>query len=378
MLCGNNGEIRPRDNLKDIDIFRGVAALVVAAFHTREITWVGMREFWGVHGLVFDPGVIISYATFPLVWGGIGVPVFFVLSGYCIHRSQALARVRHASFRLSPGNFLLRRFCRIYPVLLVALAATFICDWLSRHFPPVSDKLGDTGIVSLLVNIFSLQGVLGKSYGSNGPLWTLSIEVQFYLLYPLFLALIVRLGQITTLIALMVLSIVSFFVFERNGYQLFSTFYCSWYLGALVAEFEVGTLGRSHFILKARCDLLYGISFMMLCLGCAIFFGSSYAAFQIWALAFAIFLFAFLKSRRQLGGVAATALRKVGAFSFSLYIIHVPIIVLTQSVIFASARQEGILPFFITLLFVIGCAYVFSLGFERPALELSRRVKSTV
>ena len=35
-----------RSNLSDIDVFRGIAALIVAAMHTREITWVGMREFW--------------------------------------------------------------------------------------------------------------------------------------------------------------------------------------------------------------------------------------------------------------------------------------------------------------------------------------------
>src|ERR1700722_14192525 len=81
-----------RSNLSDIDVFRGIAALIVAAMHTREITWVGMREFW--HPAQTAPNVILGYVTFPMVWGSIGVPIFFVLSGYCIHRSQAFTRMR--------------------------------------------------------------------------------------------------------------------------------------------------------------------------------------------------------------------------------------------------------------------------------------------
>src|SRR6266516_1400991 len=95
-------QARGRSSLADIDMLRGMAALVVAAYHTRETTWVGIREFWNLHGLHAEPQAILGYVTFPLIWGFIGVPIFFVLSGYCIHRSQAFARVRSGSFQLSP------------------------------------------------------------------------------------------------------------------------------------------------------------------------------------------------------------------------------------------------------------------------------------
>ena len=170
--------------------------------------------------------------------GVIGVPMFFVLSGYCIHRSQAIARARHGSFRLPVANFLARRFARIYPVLIGALLLTSACDWISRHYVPSSPKLGDNGFELLLVNLFSLQGVAGGAYGSNGPLWTLSIELQFYIFYPLLLKVMSWLGNCATLGALVILGAVSYCALEPRGYLVFSSYYASWYLGVLVAEVE--------------------------------------------------------------------------------------------------------------------------------------------
>ncbi len=220
-----------RSSLSDIDVFRGVAALTVAAFHTREITWVGMREFWRLHGLVPAPNVIFGYLTFPLMWGSIGVPIFFVISGYCIHRGQAFAHARSASYQLSISSFLMRRILRIYPVLAGALLITMLCDSLSRQYVPNSYKLSDTGIGLFLVNLASLQGIAGRTYGSNISLWTLSIEVQFYMLYPFLLLAMSRFGSLATFLIIVALNVISYFVLERAGYQLFLSYYASWCLG---------------------------------------------------------------------------------------------------------------------------------------------------
>jgi Predicted acyltransferases len=364
-----------RSNLSDIDVFRGVAALIVAAMHTRETTWVGFRQFWNLHGSHAAPEAILGYLTFPLVWGSIGVPIFFVLSGYCIHRSQAIARSRTGSFQLSPTNFLVRRFFRIYPVLLGALLLTLLCDWASRHYFPNSAKLGDTGIGAFLVNLFSIQGIAGGAYGSNGPLWTLSIEVQFYLLYPSLLAIMGRLRNIPTLLLLIAVNIVSYFALERHGYQLFTSYYVSWYLGALVAEAECAALFSNRLKPADLCAALYGFGFVGICGGCALFFMNTFLAFQVWAVAFAIFLFAALNRPAALRGRVAKVFRWLGTFSFSIYIVHVPIVVLIHSVFFNSVNQISIVPFYATLLAAVGGAYAFSFIFERPALALSQMLK---
>jgi len=365
-----------QSNLADIDVFRGVAALVVAAMHAREVTWVGVREFWTLHGPSIAPGAILGYATFPLVWGSIGVPIFFVLSGYCIHRSQAFARARAGSFHLSSTNFLLRRFFRIYPVVAGALLLTLACDWASRQYFPNSPKLGDTGLVAFLVNLFSLQGLAGPAYGSNGPLWTLSIEVQFYALYPLLLWMMGRIGSLRTLLVLLAMNAASFLALEPRGYLLFSSYYVSWYLGALVAEGEAAGLFAERLSSSRTRAAVYGLSLAMLCAGCGLFFFSHYLAFQIWACGFAAFLFAILKRSATTAGWMAASFRWLGGFSFSLYVVHLPVAVLIHSVFYNSVRQVSLLPLLATLLAIVGCAYVFSLAFERPALALSQMMKT--
>src|SRR5882724_1689461 len=191
----------------DIDVFRGLAAFAVLVLHAREAGWIGMHAYWTAHHLS-GPLTFLAYATFPATWGSIGVPIFFVLSGYCIHRSYALSCVRVPSTRFAVGEFYLRRFLRIYPVLIGALFLTATCDYLTRLFAPGSDKLGDNSITSIFVNLFALQGIAGTSYGSNGALWTLSIEIQFYALYPMLLLATRRFGRgaITGVLALLAIS----------------------------------------------------------------------------------------------------------------------------------------------------------------------------
>ena len=353
-------------------MMRGVAALIVAAMHTREITWVGIRQFWELHGFSASPGVIVGYLTFPLVWGSIGVPIFFVISGYCIHRGQAFARARNGVFQLGLTNFYLRRFFRIYPVLFAALLLTLGCDWISSHYYPHSYKLGDTDTRIFIVNLLSLQGISGPFYGSNLPLWTLSIEVQFYLLYPLLLTAMAWLGNSGTFFVLAFMNVASYFVLERRGYQLFSSYYISWYLGALVAEAEARNFLYDRLSSTALRSALYGLSIATLSAGCILLFVFNYVAFQVWAFSFATFLFVVLAFRRGSRGKVAKFFQSLGVFSFSLYIIHMPVVVLVHSIFYNSANQASIVPFFVILLAAIGCAFVFSVIFERPALALSQ------
>src|SRR4051812_1456967 len=107
-----------------IDAMRGFAALLVAYFHCRQVAWVGMQAFHQSVGHAFSPSAIAAYLTFPIAWGSAGVPIFFVISGYCIHRGGALRLASNPAYRLDAANFWARRFTRIYPVLLAALLLT--------------------------------------------------------------------------------------------------------------------------------------------------------------------------------------------------------------------------------------------------------------
>ena len=89
-----------------IDAMRGFAALLVAYFHCRQVEWVGMQAFHQSVGHAFSLSTIAAYLTFPIAWGSAGVPIFFVISGYCIHRGGALRLASNPAYRLDTGQFL--------------------------------------------------------------------------------------------------------------------------------------------------------------------------------------------------------------------------------------------------------------------------------
>ncbi len=219
-----------------IDAMRGFAALLVAYFHCRQVEWVGIQAFHQSVGHSLSLSTIAAYLTFPIAWGSAGVPIFFVISGYCIHRGGALRLAKNPAYTLDAGNFWVRRFARIYPVLLAALLLTFALDSVSLQLPPVNHKILGIGWQPFLVNLFSLQGVAGKTFGSNGALWTLSLEVQFYAIYPLLFALRRRLGMTAVLAMVAVINVASAYVLERHDIQFFTSYWFSWMLGAWIAD----------------------------------------------------------------------------------------------------------------------------------------------
>jgi peptidoglycan/LPS O-acetylase OafA/YrhL len=357
-----------------IDAMRGFAALLVAYFHCRQVAWVGMQAFHQSVGHSLNLGAIAAYLTFPIAWGSAGVPVFFVISGYCIHRGAASRLASNPGYRLDTGNFWLRRFARIYPVLLAALVLTLALDWFSLQLPPVSHKIREIGWQSFLVNLFSLQGVAGKTFGSNGALWTLSLEVQFYAIYPLLFALRRRIGMTSVLAIVAVVNVISAYVLERHDIQFFTSYWFSWTLGAWIAD--AGTRRAPD----ARSSIwLYVLAAGFIVLGCAAFHFGQYGAFQLWAIGFAFYLYKALErpsgSGRQRETFGTRILSRVGDFSFSLYLIHLPIFVLLSSLLFRSSLQMSIWPSFGYMLVAVPVAYVFYRLVELPAMKWSASFK---
>jgi peptidoglycan/LPS O-acetylase OafA/YrhL len=353
-----------------IDAMRGFAALLVAYFHCRQVAWVGMQAFHQSVGHSFSLSAIAAYLTFPIAWGSAGVPIFFVISGYCIHRGGALRLASNPDYRLDAGNFWVRRFARIYPVLLAALVLTFALDWFSVQLPPVSHKIREIGWQAFLVNLFSLQGVAGKTYGSNGALWTLSLEVQFYAIYPLLFALRRRIGMTSVLAIVAVVNVVSAYVLERHDIQFFTSYWFAWTLGAWIAD--ASTRRASH----ARSSVgLYVLAAVFVALGCVAFHFGQYGAFQLWAIGFAFYLYKALEARNQGGTFGMRVLSRFGDFSFSLYLIHLPIFVLLSSLLFRSSLQTSIWPSFGYMLVAVPLAYVFYRLVELPAMKWSASFK---
>ena len=136
--------------------------------------------------------VVLFHAGLPLVGGFIGVDVFFVISGFVI--TAMLLREWATTGRIKLGRFYLRRIKRLGPALGVVLIATsiaalFILD-PAKAVPRAADTaVGASFFVGNVVIGATTGGYFDNSSASNPLLhtWTLAVEEQFYIVFPLLL-----------------------------------------------------------------------------------------------------------------------------------------------------------------------------------------------
>jgi peptidoglycan/LPS O-acetylase OafA/YrhL len=140
--------------------------------------------------------LVVGFHTFPLsVPGGyIGVDVFFVISGYLI---TGLILDLQTAGRFSIKQFYIRRARRILPALSVVMAATLMIGWFALS-PSAYDSLARHTVASAL---FVPNLLYWREAGYFDPgalskpllhLWSLGVEEQFYLVWPLLLLLLRR------------------------------------------------------------------------------------------------------------------------------------------------------------------------------------------
>jgi peptidoglycan/LPS O-acetylase OafA/YrhL len=141
-------------------------------------------------------GLVIAYHAFPkfLAGGFIGVDVFFVISGYLITR-LVLMSLQAGTFSL--GEFYRRRVRRIVPALVLVMLACCLFGWLWL-LPSELQSLGKSlaWCAPFLANLYFARngGYFDKAAELNPllHLWSLGVEEQFYLIWPVLLLLAVK------------------------------------------------------------------------------------------------------------------------------------------------------------------------------------------
>lgn len=132
--------------------------------------------------------VLVGHAKESLLPGGfLGVDVFFVISGYVI--TQSLLGRSHPSFGQFIGAFFLRRIKRLMPALLVTFVVTaLILVWIDRE-PKTSLITGAMSLIGLSNLALYEQAAdyfsASIRYNAFTHTWSLGVEEQFYLLFPL-------------------------------------------------------------------------------------------------------------------------------------------------------------------------------------------------
>ena len=131
--------------------------------------------------------VLVSHAGYGrVVPGGLGVTIFFFLSGYLI--TTLLMDERERSGGIDIGKFYLRRVFRLFPPLLVTLVIAYSLVVLGR----LDGGISWAGVLSQLLYFANYYGLFfdpGNTVAAGtGILWSLAVEEHFYMIYPAILA----------------------------------------------------------------------------------------------------------------------------------------------------------------------------------------------
>ncbi len=174
-----------------IHLARWVAALMVLLHHV-SATFVSVPD---IMTAPHNPLAYVWWFFTPYVFAHEAVVVFFVLSGFLVGGAVLKKRKRERPWL---RDYVIDRVSRIYIVLIPVLVLTLIVDASGRAWFPNSsiydlEFFKDSFDAKLILpNLLSLQGIWYPPLGTNLPLWSLGMEVWFYLLFPALLLPLLR------------------------------------------------------------------------------------------------------------------------------------------------------------------------------------------
>ena len=296
--------------------------------------------------------VILFHAGFKLFSGGfVGVDVFFVISGYLI--TSIILREKQAG-TFSILHFYERRARRILPGLFFIMLFCLPLAW----FVLLPDQLVDFSKSLEAVPLFISNLFFWKNTGyfsantEEVPLihtWSLGIEEQFYLFFPLFLIFFWRIGHKKLMILIATLILISLFISEyfvqqRPSAAFFFIFPRAWELliGSILAYSAFKKI-ELHEYLSLGCNRLISMSgFLMIILSICMFskntpFPGLYALIPVVGTALIIgfslpktFVYQFLSNQYMV---------KIGLISYSAYLWHQPLFSFVRIYSLESAPQ---------------------------------------
>jgi peptidoglycan/LPS O-acetylase OafA/YrhL len=257
-----------------IDFLRGLSCLGVLLYHVRVDLWIGWWRITSYPDEYSSFAKAMAWLSIPTPFMGYAVVLFFLISGFCIHYPNTTENAKPCW-----KTYLIRRFWRIYPTYFVALVFTAGISYLCLTV--WGDKNWEIDRIFRVATISQNYPPESGQFLSNPSLWTIPLEIEFYLLYPLaFLFFASNKGHILWIFSL---SISGFCVLlSEQGYNwlTFTALFLwpSWLLGSWIAK-----LYRDQIL--NRIKLSYLLSTIGLSLGVALM--SRYQIWETWTQYFA-------------------------------------------------------------------------------------------
>jgi peptidoglycan/LPS O-acetylase OafA/YrhL len=367
---------KPEEHIYFLDYLRGIAIILVFVFHalgasygTDQLNWNGwLRDFHHA-----SPTFLL---LLPATFGWSGVAIFFVVSGFCIHLSHERSKAKQ--FKI----FFARRFFRIYPPYFVALIFFALLFPLTRSRLDSINSFAQLGSHLLLLHNFDSRSF----FGINPAFWSIAIEAQLYLLYPLLLLFVRSFGWKN---ALWLTGTIEILMRAISGWhdtmpQWFTgspfAFWFSWSIGAALADDFL----KGQPLILSRCPLWVWPSFIIIS-----YFIKPLSAFGFLSVAlFTANVIACLArpvcplpQATQTHSVLARLARhisRVGIVSYSVYLIHQPLIWIAPRLfkkIFPAQHIHPLIVFASCLLewpFVLFLSYYFYHFVEQPSISIGK------
>jgi len=195
----------------------------------------GLMAFWVfiVHLRIYCVGDVLPW----LSGGATAVDVFMLLSGFLMAYHWKSRRSRFESFTVQTKDFYLRRLFRIVPLYYLLLTVAFLSnDYFSRIIHFINGHVTNSNLFSSMVdwanakNMFMHYSFLfglfpGYSDKSLLPDWSISLEMQFYLIFPLIILLARKFGVLLIAILAVVLSLITNNLFGLyHSYKMLGNF----------------------------------------------------------------------------------------------------------------------------------------------------------
>lgn len=320
-----------------LDLVRGLSALAVLAGHLRSFVLKDLAE-------LANPGVLVKvfYALTSL--GHQAVIVFFVLSGYLVGGGVCKAL---RDDRFSWKHYAMARLTRLWVVLIPALVLTWLFDMVGSQAAPEtyagglrgifqSGPLPDVGIsssgITFLGNLSFLQTVTVPVMGTNSPLWSLANEFWYYTIFPL-LAVVSQVSRRPWVAVASFLLSVGLLVWLPWGLVSQGLI---WLFGVGVWWIGASVYGQQYYIthfwnVGGACLFMAGL---------AVSKAMNFPAEDcLVGIAFAAWMPALLGPMKACQFLRKSA-RWLSEISFSLYVIHFPLLFLIVAVAFRGWQFE--------------------------------------
>ena len=351
-----------------VDSLRGIAALAVTFFHLHH------QAFKGVNS------EIIAFLSAVLQYGYLGVPVFFVISGFVI---AATITAPDVTFRYV-GKFAIKRSLRLDPPYWLSIALEISLVYITLGVFGIDVKI--PSLEQITANLFYLQNLVGVG-DIAANYWTLCLEVQFYL----FLALVFAgANKIPTSRARRNFTVSMFVVTGSVSLLIAAKVISNPVPGLFLSHWYLFLLGSTCYWVSIKRSIDKSVFFSYCVLAMTVFVWRSrenhYDALNtLVAIATAIFLYVAAKRQKMSTWLSSRVLLYLGSISYSLYLFHAIIgdrflsfvnrVLLPRFGISIQSTPMALLLLVLVLAVALISAHLIHALVEKPSVRLSKRVR---